>query len=430
MPYRDRTHAGQVLARSLDRHRGADVVVLGLPRGGVPVAAEIARALGAPLDVMVARKVGAPGNPEFGVGAVAPGGVRIVDARSLLMLGLPESALDQTIHDETQEMERRLLLYRGDPRPPDVAGKTVILVDDGLATGVTAHAAIDSLRQQGPARIVLAVPVGAPDVVARLADLVDEVVVPEQPEDLRAVGLWYDDFRQTTDAEVISLLGPRTRKVRIPVDGGEMLGDLTLPNGAQGLVVFAHGSGSGRLSPRNRAVARRLNEAGLGTLLLDLLTEDEERAKDLRFDIPLLAGRVGAALAWARAQPDTQGLAFGLFGASTGAAAALVAAAERPADAAAVVSRGGRPDLAGSALRRAYAPTLLIVGGADGEVVDLNEEAFEQLPGEKRLEIVPGATHLFEEPGALERVADLAAAWFSDHLAGRERVTRSSSTKR
>jgi putative phosphoribosyl transferase len=420
MAYRDRAHAGEALARLLERYRDGDVVVLGLARGGVPVAAPVASALRAPLDVMVARKLGAPGNPEFGIGAVAPGGVRIVEAGSLRLLGLDEAQLDQAIHDEVQEMERRLVQYRGEPRAPDVRGKTVILVDDGLATGVTAHAAIDSLRAQQPRRIVLAVPVGAPEAVQALASWADEVVCPEQPEDFRAVGLWYDDFRQTTDEEVAALLGPRRREARIRVPSGEIVGDLTLPRGARGLVVFAHGSGSGRRSPRNRAVARRLHEAGLGTLLLDLLTEREEREQDLRFEIPLLAARVGAALAWARGDPDTRGLALGLFGASTGAAAALVAAAERPADVAAVVSRGGRPDLAGSALRRAWAPTLLIVGGADEGVIGLNEEAHEQLPGERRLEIVPGATHLFEEPGALERVADLAAGWFAEHLGARE----------
>ena len=418
MPYRDRVEAGRILATHLRDLAGPGTLVIGLARGGVPVAAEVARALGAPLDVMVARKLGAPGNPEFGVGAVAPGGVRVVDEGSLHMLGMLPEQLDQVIHDEEQEMERRLLLYRGDPRAPDVRGKTVILVDDGLATGVTAHAALDSLRAQRPRWLVLAVPVGAPDSVQRLARLADKVVCPEQPEDFRAVGLWYDDFAQTTDEEVLAALPPRRREARIETETGDIIGDLTVPRDARLLVVFAHGSGSGRMSPRNRAVARRLESAGLATLLLDLLTEHEEREQDLRFDIPLLARRVVAALAWVRADEDLRALPLGVFGASTGAAAALVAAASHPV--AAVVSRGGRPDLAADALADVEAATLLIVGGDDEPVISLNEEAFGRMRCEKRLEIVPGATHLFEEPGALDRVADLAAAWFNAHAPSAE----------
>src|SRR5947207_3343461 len=203
-------------------------------------------------------------------------------------------------------------------------------------------------------------------------------------------------------------------------------GDVTLranvthPAGARGVVAFAHGSGSGRHSPRNRYVAEVLNGAGLATVLADLLTEEEERVdlrtRELRFDIGLLARRVTSVIDWLRTTPDTSAAAIGLFGASTGAAAALVSAADRPDAVGAVVSRGGRPDLAGGALPRVRAPTLLVVGGRDEVVLGLNREAFEVLEGEKRLDVVTGATHLFEEPGALERVAELATAWFSEHL--------------
>jgi putative phosphoribosyl transferase len=198
-----------------------------------------------------------------------------------------------------------------------------------------------------------------------------------------------------------------------------LAGDLAVPPGAIGLVIFAHGSGSGRHSPRNRAVAAALREGRLGTLLFDLLTEDEERVdlvtRHLRFDIPLLAGRVVESIDWTATQAALRDLPIGLFGASTGAAAALVAAASAP-DVAAVVSRGGRPDLAGDALDHVRAPVLLIVGGADHTVLDLNRAALARLPGTKRLDIVPGATHLFEEPGALEAVIDHAGAWFDTHL--------------
>jgi predicted phosphoribosyltransferase/pimeloyl-ACP methyl ester carboxylesterase len=209
--------------------------------------------------------------------------------------------------------------------------------------------------------------------------------------------------------------------VRIPLDRTALAGDLRLPHAARGLVIFAHGSGSSRLSPRNRHVARVLEEGGFATLLMDLLTEDEEavdlRTRRLRFDIGLLADRLIRTTDWVGAQSDVGRLPVGYFGASTGAAAALIAAAERPDRVRAVVSRGGRPDLAGDALRRVTQPTLLIVGGDDVPVIDLNRQALAQLRGEKRLEIVPRATHLFEEPGALEHVARLARSWFDRHVA-------------
>ena len=209
-------------------------------------------------------------------------------------------------------------------------------------------------------------------------------------------------------------------EVRLTAAGAGLNGTLALPPRAGALVLFAHGSGSSRHSPRNRAVAAALNRAGLGTLLFDLLTDAEEPedrySRRPRFDIPLLGARLTGAIDWARDRPATAGLPIGLFGASTGAAAALVAAAERPDEVAAVVSRGGRVDLAAEALPRVRAPTLMIVGEHDGLVLELNEQAARQLSCEQSLEIVPGATHLFEELGAMERVADLAVDWFRRHL--------------
>lgn len=213
--------------------------------------------------------------------------------------------------------------------------------------------------------------------------------------------------------------------VVIPVDGIRLEGVLTIPAGASGAVLFAHGSGSSRHSPRNQYVAQILRRSGMATLLVDLLTFAEEAVDEktghLRFDIPLLGRRLVGIVDWLAADPRTSGLPVGCFGASTGAAAALIAAAERPARVRAVVSRGGRPDLAGpDVLRRVRAPTLLVVGGADTEVIDLNREAARFLEGGARIEIVPEATHLFEEPGALEEVARLAAEWFEIHLERKE----------
>jgi putative phosphoribosyl transferase len=220
--------------------------------------------------------------------------------------------------------------------------------------------------------------------------------------------------------------------VRVAAGLATLEGNLSLPDGARGVVLFAHGSGSSRHSPRNSHVARLLNEAKLATLLIDLLTSDEEaidqRTAHLRFDIGLLAERLVGVTDWLMQHPDTRDLRVGYFGASTGAAAALVAAAERPQVVGAVVSRGGRPDLAGPALARVQAPTLLIVGGNDFQVIELNRAALAQLRCEKQLVIVPGATHLFEEPGALDEVARLAREWFERHLVSAEAGATGAST--
>ncbi len=202
----------------------------------------------------------------------------------------------------------------------------------------------------------------------------------------------------------------------IAVGPRKLEGILRDPEGAAGLVIFAHGAGSSRLSPRNNYVADRLGERGIATLLFDLLTEGEALDRGNVFDILLLSGRMIEAIRWARGEPELSGRTIGLFGASTGAAAALVAAARAPEDVAAVVSRGGRPDLAGAALAQVRAPTLLVVGGADYGVIELNEQAAGALRCEQRVVIVPGATHLFEEPGTLDQVVDLAADWFEAHL--------------
>ncbi len=210
------------------------------------------------------------------------------------------------------------------------------------------------------------------------------------------------------------------RSVLLP---GDLPGDLHLPAGARGLVVFVHGSGSSRLSPRNLHVARAIRDAGIGTLLFDLMSEEEESFElfegTLRFDMPVLAGRLLAVTDWLSADRDARGLPLGYFGASTGGGAALAAAAERPELVAAVVARGGRPDLAGEALARVEAPTLLLVGGADPRVLEINRRALERLAGPKDLVVVPGATHLFEEPGALDEVARHAAEWFGRYLVPR-----------
>ncbi|WP_073947517.1 phosphoribosyltransferase family protein [Streptomyces kebangsaanensis] len=424
MLFTDRVEAGRLLAARLEHLRGRDVVVLGLPRGGLPVAAAVAEALGAPLDVCLVRKLGVPSHPELGMGAIGEDGVRVLGQDVLRQAHVQPEALARVEERERRELERRSARYRGERPPAAVVGRTVVIADDGVATGSTARAACRTVRARGAARIVLAVPVAPPDWTDRLAGEADELVCLATPADFFAVGQFYADFAQLDDEDVVTWLrraadrrAPADQEVGVEAGAVRLGGHLTVPPGATGVVVFAHGSGSGRRSPRNRFVAAGLNEAGLGTLLFDLLTEEEAEDRANVFDTALLAARLTDATAWLRAQPAAEGLAVGYFGASTGAAAALRAAAEPGARIAAVVSRGGRPDLAEPRLPAVTAPTLLIVGGADLTVLDLNRQARARLHCESRLTTVPGATHLFEEPGALEAVTELARDWFTDHMA-------------
>jgi putative phosphoribosyl transferase len=423
LPFRDRTEAGQVLAPLLAPYVDQHAIVLGLPRGGVVVAAEVARALHAPLDVLVVRKVGAPGHGEVAVGAVGEGGVVIVNQPLLARLGIPPEEFDWLAQREQAEVQARALRLRGGRPLRSLQGRTVVLVDDGLATGATARAAADVARHLGARRLVLAVPVAARSTLHADRLGVDQIVCVAAPSNFVAVGQWYQDFRQVTDQEVLDALehmpegirGPAEIAVSIPAGPVTLAGDLVEPVGASGIVIFAHGSGSSRHSPRNQAVARALNRAGLGTLLFDLLTDQEAGDRRNVFDIPLLAERLEAAT---RVVADRAGnLPIGYFGASTGAGAALWAAADLGGRIAAVVSRGGRPDLALARLGRVTAPTLFIVGGSDVPVIELTEAARRHLGAPSDLRIVPGASHLFEEPGALDQVAGLAANWFSHHFA-------------
>jgi predicted phosphoribosyltransferase/dienelactone hydrolase len=426
--FEDRVDAGRRLAHRLRSHAGVqdeDVVVLGLPRGGVPVAAEVAHALGAPLDVIVVRKLGVPGQPELAMGAIGEGGVQVLDAEVLRLARVDQRGVDRVVEREREELERRVRRYRTDHERVPLTGRVAVIVDDGLATGSTAKAACRVARQQGARRVVLAVPVAPADWAERLADVADDLVAVETPEDFGAVGRWYRRFDPTPEGEVVHLLAgaapsPSRRvavaEVRIPVGPVELPGELVLPPGAFGVVLFAHGSGSSRHSPRNQAVARDLVAAGFGVLLFDLLTPEEEGDRSNVFDVPLLGGRLATASRWLRGQEATAALPIAYFGASTGAGAALWAAAEPDLDVAAVVSRGGRPDLAGDRLGHVRCPTLLVVGSRDREVLALNERAERLLPGESRISVVSGATHLFEEPGALEEVAHLAVSWFAEHL--------------
>jgi putative phosphoribosyl transferase len=428
----DRAHAGRLLAARLTGMDLPQPIVYALPRGGVPVAVEIARALHAPLDLIMVRKIGAPFAPELALAAIVDGerAETVVNEEIRHLTGASDAFLERARKRELEEIERRRSVYLGHRPPVTAAGRTAIIVDDGLATGATAKVALAAVKRRGAARTILAVPVAPRDTMEELRGYADAVICLHPAAQFRGVGAFYDDFHQLTDEETVGLLrlawaaehapegtqGRAVTRSEVAIPPLHLVGDLAVPVSPRGVVLFAHGSGSSRLSPRNRAVAEDLNAHGFATLLLDLLTEPEAQNRRNVFDIPLLAERLLQAVAWLNGQPTLGDLPLGLFGASTGAAAALTAAAELGARVGAVVSRGGRPDLAGARLRQVTAPTLLIVGGADYHVLELNRQALALLAGEKKLETVPGAGHLFEEPGALEIVTAMAASWFEHHL--------------
>ncbi|POH65982.1 phosphoribosyl transferase [Cryobacterium zongtaii] len=430
----DRVEAGRRLALQLDYLRGQDIVVLGIPRGGVPVAYEVAASLDVPLDVIVVRKLGVPFQPEFAMGAIGEGGEQLIDESTVALTGVTDAEVSAVEARERVNLDARVERLRpGRDRIP-LDGRTVVIVDDGVATGATARVACDVARRFGAATVILAVPVIAASTLAEMTGA-DDIVYLAAPETFWAVGQFYTDFSATTDDEVARLLDEAARRltgpsgagdsdleagvddeVEIPVDTVPLNGHLHLPASPTGVVLLAHGSGSSRHSPRNQYVADVLFEAGLGILLFDLLTPEEELDRGNVFDIELLGRRLVAVTGWLTDRSDTAGCRIGYFGASTGAAAALWAAGDAETHIAAVVSRGGRPDLAGTRLPLVTAPTLLIVGGADITVLEGNREAQKHLRCENRLAVIPGATHLFEEPGALGAAAELAAGWFARHL--------------
>ncbi len=431
--FADRVDAGRQLATLLERFRGEDAVVLGLPRGGVPVASEVATALGLPLDVIVVRKLGVPFQPELAMGAIGEDDLRLLNDQVIARSGITPVELEAVERRERAILVERVNRFRrGRPRL-DLDGRVAIIVDDGIATGASARVACEVARHFGARRVVLAVPVAAADTVPEIVEA-DEVVYLQAPGAFYAVGAHYADFSPTTDDQVAVLLGRAGARspaagppsddrdvdedVSIATPATSIDGHLHLPVGATAVVVFAHGSGSSRHSPRNRYVANVLNDAGLGTLLLDLLTPVEERDRARVFDVELLAERLTVATEWLAARDDVGSARIGCFGASTGAGAALWAASRPGSRIDTVVSRGGRPDLAAARLAAVTAPTLLIVGGLDDVVLDLNRQARQLLTHcESEIAVVPGATHLFEEPGTLARAADLARDWFIRHLA-------------
>ena len=402
-------------------------MVVGLPRGGVPVALEVAKELGVPLDLILVRKLGVPWQPELAAGAIGEGGVRVINSDIVESTGMSDEEVTHVEARERSELDRRVRIFRGGAEPLDLVGRTVIIVDDGIATGATAKAACRVVRSRGAARVVMAVPVAPAGWEEEFSGMADETACLHAPARFGGVGQFYEDFSQVSDDEVVRLLADGRRfapsraheeEVSIDVGGASPVrGVLSIPENPRGVVVFVHGSGSSRHSPRNRQVAAILSNAGFSTLLFDLLTVGEERDRQNVFDVDMLATRLGVVVDWVSRHAVVGGHRIGLFGASTGAAAALVFAARHRGKVSAVVSRGGRPDLAGEELGHVTCPVLLLVGSADDYVLSLNEEAGRRLGHRGRVVVIPGASHLFEESGTLQMVGAEATSFFLEHLA-------------
>ncbi len=438
--YRDRHDAARAVVGALGALSGRrDLLVLGMPRGGVIVARAVADALAAPLDVIVARKLGVPGLPEVAFGAVAEGLQDATRDPVATYLGVPANVTSRIERRERAEVERRVRRYRGDRPPAEVEGRVVVLIDDGLATGATLRAAVLSLRARHPSRIVVAAPVGSAAGCGDLASLVDEVVVPATPEPFEMVSKWYDEFAPVSDDEVDRALrgessgtplraaardAAEEREVTVSLRAGHqaLLADLgtaedwmTPGSPPRGLVILAHGGGSSRQSYRNRYLAGCLRMAGWSTLRIDLLLpqeqlQDAESALH-RFDVDTIADRLQCAVDWATGTSVPGAANVVLFGASTGAAAAAMAAVARPEVVRGVIARGGRVDLALPALPLLRTPILFIVGGADALTLRANRTAIRALRGDVTLRVVRGAGHTFEEPGAIGSVGTLAIDW-------------------
>lgn len=417
----DRSQAGELLAMRLLHLAYKKPVVLALPRGGLPVAAEIARVLGAPLDILAVKKIGLPQNPEFAIGAVSEDGVPLIDEEVIQRLEIDPAEVDEVARKKILEAKDQARMFRSEIPLQPVGGRHVIVVDDGLATGATMEAAIRVLHSRRAAKITVAVPVASKQAAEKVKGLVDEFVCLETPEQFYAVGQWYESFEQVTDQEAMEFLrrGRPTAQhqveraeIEVPVGRLKLNGSLAVPPESRGIVIFAHGSGSSRFSPRNRKVADALNATGFATLLFDLLTEIESEDRSNVFDIKRLARRLIGATDWAVAHYPNLPNAY--FGASTGAGAALEAAAAHPKNLFAVVSRGGRADMA-EHLEQVDVPALLIVGGNDEPVLSLNHQAAKRIK-DSRVAVVPGAGHLFEEPGALDEVIEYAIDWLLQSL--------------
>ncbi len=455
----DRAAAGRALARLLVAYRNRPgVIVLGLAHAGVPVAREVADYLGAPIGVVVARKVGVPGIEEVALGAVAEGSHRVIADSIAWYLGVPQRIVDRLMERERLELERRAAMYRATLRSFDLRGRTVIIVDDGLATGATMRAAIRSVRDRRPARIVAAVPVAAPPSAAEVRGEVDELVVVSTPTRFTAISTWYESYAPVGDDDVLALAGPPGRRVSpyvrdmsdqlgaaltrgdaheppverticVPAFDATVVGELGVPhvsrlatrwarrNGVRGLVILGSDVRGGRNSYAERYLAGRLRLSGYATLRVDLFTREEQGAgmdtrDSLRHaDVERAAARLAGVCEWVEREGVAGAHRTVLAGAATGASAVLMTAAQRPGQTFAVAVRGARVDFASAALSNITAPTLFVVGADEERARPAYSDGVDRLSRNAVLVRIPRATRSFEEPGALGAAVEHTVGW-------------------
>lgn len=420
MYFKDRRDAGEKLAAVLKLKAYEEPVVLGIPRGGAPVAAEVAGALDGTLAVIVARKLGAPGNPELAIGAITASGVTYVNTDIAGAIGASDDYIEAERQRQAQEARRREELFDGHRRP-SLKDRTVIVVDDGVATGATAIAAIRAVKAEGARHVVIAVPVGPEEMIDLLGREADEVVCLESDPGFWAVGQYYDDFSQVSDDDVRAILDAHrqpvakdpSRRVNIKRENINLAGILTTPAGAGPfpLVIFVHGLGSGKDSPRNVTIAQHLVDAGIATLLFDLSGHGES-SPDPHDGVEAYAADTHAAFAWAMARPEVKRDAVGIAGSSLGATVAVMALAEGRIEPATMVLRA--PPVEAEDLRRISVPSLILIGSLDPLRPGV-ERAVRGCAG-LTLSVVEGASHLFEEPGTLAEALRLTVGWFASHL--------------
>ena len=413
--FKDRKDAGRQLAEALEGRGYRQPVVLGIPRGGVPVAAEVARKLGGDLGVVVARKLRAPGQPELAIGAVTADGATWINAPVARATGADDRYLEREIAFQVAEAQHREEAFDGHRRPA-LQGRVAIIVDDGIATGATAIAAARSMRAAGASQVVLAVPVAPPETLRALRDEVDAIVCPRVEEDFWAIGQFYDDFRQVGDDQVKAVIlefanQRQTVDARVRRDGIELAVRLRLPAPNAPLVTFVHGLGSSKDSPRNVVIAERLFDSGMATLLFDLSGHGDS-GPGREGDIDAYVRDLAAVEKWASDQGTVDMRAHAIAGSSMGGVVALQATIEGAVRPSALVLRA--PPIRPEEYRGLAVPTLVLVGSRDS-ILEYAEAA-SQLNPVIDLRVVRGASHLFEEPGTLEEATRLTVEWVASKL--------------
>lgn len=416
--FQNRTQAAQLLADELESFRALRPVVLGIPRGAVPMAKIIADRLGAELDVVLVKKVAHPRHPEFALASVTEEGEILLGTGAFQYGMIEEDLEDQARKIAGRLREVRALYTHGRPAI-SLRDRNVIVVDDGIATGATMRAAIASLRRQRVRRIVVAAPLVSEEAMRLLENEGVEVVALQVPEIFGAVSYYYENFAQVSDAEVGEYFRVSPREISVPGADTRLDATLGLPLHAKAIVVFAHGSAHGRRSPRNQSLAEALNRLGYATLLADLMTVTEADDGLNQFDIGLLTSRLRAILTWVRNEESLQHLPLFIYGTQTGASAAIAVAAHPGPAPEALLCRSGRPDLVDELLPQLSVPTLFLVGGEDGPLRHLHEDAFQKMHGERRLHLIEGAGAFIDSDSQMQDVIDESAKWIERHLRDR-----------